>query len=224
MSEGDITGSCVSEGMVWAEEVVVTKDVSLLETPNGIVLIMANIYWHLLCAGRYAKQFVCISCHKPPNSLSNSICHIGKLRLGEVSAVPKGTQLESGRPAQDCILAYQSLKLVPGAGWLCHLVYNFLCSLKTPQANPRLVRAAHRLWLSHPNCPGRGNPGVFSSKPAHSRMFSSPVPLSQPRPGPAPPSFGSALEIQWEAIAMATGLGPGFTSSNSTLKPKRLRN
>lgn len=101
MSEGDITGTCVSEGMVWGEEVVVTKDFSSLVTPNGTVLIIANIFiGHLLCAGRYAKQFACISCHKPPNSLSNSICHIGKLRLGEVSAMPKGTQLESGRPTQ----------------------------------------------------------------------------------------------------------------------------
>lgn len=48
MSEGDITGSCVSEGMVWGEEVVVTKDVSSLVTPNEVVLIMANIYWALI--------------------------------------------------------------------------------------------------------------------------------------------------------------------------------
>ena len=34
--------------MVWGEEEVVTKDVRSLVTLNGIVLIMANIYWALL--------------------------------------------------------------------------------------------------------------------------------------------------------------------------------
>lgn len=41
-------------------------------------------------------------------------------------------------------------------------------------------------------------------------MFSSPVPFSQPSLGRLLLPLGTALEIQWEAIAMATGLGPGF--------------
>jgi hypothetical protein len=69
-----------------------------------------------------------------------------------------------------------------------------------------------------------GTPGTFPLSYPTPRMFSSPVPFSQPRLGRLLLPLGEALEIQWEAITMATGLGPGFTSSNSKLKPKRLRN
>lgn len=36
--------------MAWGEEEVVTTDLSSLVTLNGIILIMANIYWLLFTA------------------------------------------------------------------------------------------------------------------------------------------------------------------------------
>lgn len=108
---------------------------------------------------------------------------------------------------------------------LCHLVENFFfCPLTAPQGNPRLVRAAHRSLVHRLSVLEGGTQGVPRLAAPTPRMCSSPVPFSQPGLGRLLLPPGAALQIQWEAIAMATGLGPGFTSSNSKLKPKRLRN
>lgn len=73
--------------------------------------------------------------------------------------------------------------------------FNFFWSLKTPpgllQASDPYIFPFHRLSRSLPDCPGRQNPGEFSSK--------SPPPPTPPcnqaqsvlpsHPGPAPPSL-----------------------------------